>query len=270
MESPPKKASHCSPKKTRRVEQSLPRRTCLSCRILHSASSHGCAASKKPISTLPMPSMPHPSPSAQASLHKSFHNGTLVGKSAVICNRTDVLGALATYPEFLLPTPQGGGQPISVRVDTIVRVASATCRHGLIFQYLGRHQSGWSTPEQVRRKLSVRELYRGTAPLALLELSFTNKPVAEMQVQHSRITKQPPPATAAGFDVPAWPRGNFQHELVWGYAPDGATWPNYIVTPTSQGWELTRLNDSGLPDILFEYDSLDPMHFFDAWRLQPW
>ena len=35
-----------------------------------------------------------------------------------MCNRTEVLGALATYPESKLPTPQGG----------------ATCRHGLIFQ----------------------------------------------------------------------------------------------------------------------------------------
>ena len=52
----------------------------------------------------------------------------------VMCNRTEVLGVLTTYPAHLLPESKDNGQPIAVKVDTVVRVAGATCRHGLLFQ----------------------------------------------------------------------------------------------------------------------------------------
>ena len=52
----------------------------------------------------------------------------------VMCNRTEVLGVLTTYPSHLLPESKDNGQPIAVKVDTVVRVAGATCRHGLLFQ----------------------------------------------------------------------------------------------------------------------------------------
>ena len=51
-----------------------------------------------------------------------------------MCNRTEVLGVLTTYPSHLLPESKDNGQPIAVKVDTVVRVAGATCRHGLLFQ----------------------------------------------------------------------------------------------------------------------------------------
>ena len=52
----------------------------------------------------------------------------------VMCNRSEVLGVLTTYPSHLLPESKDNGQPIAVKVDTVVRVAGATCRHGLLFQ----------------------------------------------------------------------------------------------------------------------------------------
>ena len=52
----------------------------------------------------------------------------------VMCNRTEVLGVLTTYPSHLLPESKDNGKPIAVKVDTVVRVAGATCRHGLLFQ----------------------------------------------------------------------------------------------------------------------------------------
>ena len=67
----------------------------------------------------------------------NYPSSTLVltrWKAFVMCNRTEVLGVLTTYPSHLLPESKDNGKPIAVKVDTVVRVAGATCRHGLLFQ----------------------------------------------------------------------------------------------------------------------------------------
>ena len=60
----------------------------------------------------------------------------------VMRNRSEVLGALTTYPEHLLPESQDDGQPIAVKVDTVVRVAGATCRHGPSFKLIEASSAG--------------------------------------------------------------------------------------------------------------------------------
>ena len=72
------------------------------------------------------------------------------------------------------------------------------------------------------------------------------------------------------YQHPAWPGGNFQHELLWGYAVDGSAVPRYVVLPTVSGWELTRPGgNTQRGNYISEYDSLSLIHFHDAWRLQP-
>ena len=61
----------------------------------------------------------------------------------VMCNRTEVHAVLSTYPDHLLPASKDDGQPIAVKVDTVVRVAGATCRHGLLFQTYKGWVGGW-------------------------------------------------------------------------------------------------------------------------------
>ena len=68
-----------------------------------------------------------------AQLNVLHIGSTKIDGLLVMCNREDVLGALATYPAHLLQAPQGEGRPIQSGYY-IVRVAGATCRHGLIFQ----------------------------------------------------------------------------------------------------------------------------------------
>ena len=292
----------------------------------------------------------------------------------VMCNRTEVLGVLTTYPSHLLPESKDNGQPIAVKVDTVVRVAGATCRHGLLFQtykgflsgsfvsaseadaeetalranvgftratrsmtmlspkdmtglpgafqvlatYLhgvqtvtkdsqdnviirGKVSKAVHTPAEVREKLSQRELYVNMPPLSLLELSYKQEQPSEIVAQHSRVTKREPSAVPTDFDPgsgratrlrlilahrkdvqhwtdysiktyqhPAWPGGNFQHELLWGYAVDGSAVPRYVVLPTASGWELTRPGGNmQRGNFIGEYDSLSLIHFYDAWRLQP-
>ena len=66
-----------------------------------------------------------------------------------MCNRTEVLGVLTTYPSHLLPESKDNGQPIAVKVDTVVRVAGATCRHGLLFQtYKGFLSGSFVSPSE--------------------------------------------------------------------------------------------------------------------------
>ena len=292
----------------------------------------------------------------------------------VMCNRTEVLGVLTTYPSHLLPESKDNGKPIAVKVDTVVRVAGATCRHGLLFQtykgflsgnfvsaseadaeetalranvgftratrsmtmmspkdmtglpgafqvlatylhgvqtvtkdsqdnviILGKVSRAVHTPAEVREKLSQRELYVNMPSLSLLELSYKQAQPSEIAAQHSRVTKREPPAVPTDFDPgsgratrlrlilvhrkdvqhwtnysiqtyqhPAWPGGNFQHELLWGYAVDGSAVPRYVVLPTVSGWELTRPGgNTQRGNYISEYDSLSLIHFYDAWRLQP-
>ena len=292
----------------------------------------------------------------------------------VMCNRTEVLGVLTTYPSHLLPESKDNGQPIAVKVDTVVRVAGATCRHGLLFQtykgflsgsfvsaseadaeetalranvgftratrsmtmlspkdmtglpgafqvlatYLhglqtvtkdsqdnviirGKVSQAVYTPTEVRKKLSQRELYVNMPPLSLLELSYKQEQPSEIVAQHSRVTKREPSAAPTDFDPgsgratrlrlilahrkdvqhwtdyslktyqhSAWPGGNFQHELLWGYAVDGSAVPRYVVLPTAAGWELTRPGGNmQRGNFIGEYDSLSLIHFYDAWRLHP-
>ena len=292
----------------------------------------------------------------------------------VMCNRTEVHGVLSTYPDHLLPESKDDGQPIAVKVDTVVRVAGATCRHGLLFQtykgflsgsfvsaseadaeetalranvgftratrsmtmlspkdmtglpgafqvlatYLhgvqtitkdsqdnviirGKVSKAVYTPPEVRDKLSQRELYVNMPPLSLLELSYKQEQPSEIVAQHSRVTKRGPPEAPADFDPSsgratrlrlilahrkdvqhwtdyslktyqhaAWPGGDFQHELLWGYAVDGSAVPRYVVLPTASGWELTRpTGNMQRGNFLAEYDSLSLIHFYDAWRLHP-
>ena len=292
----------------------------------------------------------------------------------VMCNRTEVLGVLTTYPSHLLPESKDNGKPIAVKVDTVVRVAGATCRHGLLFQtykgflsgnfvsaseadaeetalranvgftratrsmtmlspkdmtglpgafqvlatylhgvqtvtkdsqdnviILGKVSKAVYTPAEVREKLSQRELYVNMPPLSLLELSYKQAQPSEIVAQHSRVTKREPSAVPTDFDPgsgratrlrlilvhrkdvqhwtpysiktyqhPAWPGGNFQHELLWGYAVDGSAVPRYVVLPTVAGWELTRPGGNmQRGNYIGEYDSLSLIHFYDAWRLQP-
>ena len=292
----------------------------------------------------------------------------------VMCNRTEVLGVLTTYPSHLLPESQDNGQPIAVKVDTVVRVAGATCRHGLLFQtykgflsgsfvsaseadaeetalranvgftratrsmtmlspkdmtglpgafqvlatYLhgvqtvtkdsqdnviirGKVSKAVYTPAEVREKLSHWELYVNMPPLSLLELSYKQEQPSEIVAQHSRVTKREPSAVPTDFDPgsgratrlrlilahrkdvqhwtdyslktyqhSAWPGGNFQHELLWGYAVDGSAVPRYVVLPTASGWELTRPGGNmQRGNFIGEYDSLSLIHFYDAWRLHP-
>ena len=292
----------------------------------------------------------------------------------VMCNRTEVLGVLTTYPAHLLPESKDNGQPIAVKVDTVVRVAGATCRHGLLFQtykgflsgsfvsaseadaeetalranvgftratrsmtmlspkdmtglpgafqvlatYLhgvqtvtkdsqdniivrGKVSKAVYTPAEVRDKLSQRELYVNMPPLSLLELSYKQEQPSEIVAQHSRVTKRGSSGVPADFDPgsgratrlrlilahrkdvqhwtdyslktyqhSAWPGGNFQHELLWGYAVDGSAVPRYVVLPTASGWELTRPGGNmQRGNFIGEYDSLSLIHFYDAWRLHP-
>ena len=292
----------------------------------------------------------------------------------VMCNRTEVLGVLTTYPSHLLPESKDNGKPIAVKVGTVVRVAGATCRHGLLFQTykgflsgnfvsaseadaeetalranvgfthatrsmtmmspkdmtglpgafqvlatylhgvqtvtkdsqdnvitLGKVSRAVHTPAEVREKLSQRELYVNMLPLSLLELSYKQAQPSEIAAQHSRVTKREPPAVPTDFDPgsgratrlrlilvhrkdvqhwtnysiktyqhPAWPGGNFQHELLWSYAVDGSAVPRYVVLPTVSGWELTRPGgNTQRGNYISKYDSLSLIHFYDAWRLQP-
>ena len=292
----------------------------------------------------------------------------------VMCNRTEVLGVLTTYPAHLLPESKDNGQPIAVKVDTVVRVAGATCRHGLLFQtykgflsgsfvsaneadaeetalranvgftratrsmtmlspkdmtglpgafqvlatYLhgvqtvtkdsqdnvivrGKVSKAVYTPAEVRDKLSQRELYVNMPPLSLLELSYKQEQPSEIVAQHSRVTKRGSSVATADFDPSsgratrlrlilahrkdvqhwtdyslktyqhtAWPGGNFQHELLWGYAVDGSAVPRYVVLPTASGWELVRPGGHmQRGNFIGEYDSLSLIHFYDAWRLHP-
>ena len=292
----------------------------------------------------------------------------------VMCNRTEVLLVLTTYPAHLLPESKDNGQPIAVKVDTVVRVAGATCRHGLLFQtykgflsgsfvsaseadaeetalranvgftratrsmtmlspkdmtglpgafqvlatYLhgvqtvtkdsqdnvivrGKVSKAVYTPVEVRDKLSQRELYVNMPPLSLLELSYKQEQPSEIVTQHSRVTKRESSSVPTDFDPSsgratrlrlilahrkdvqhwtdyslktyhhaAWPGGNFQHELLWGYAVDGSAVPRYVVLPTASGWELTRPGGTmQRGNFISEYDSLSLIHFYDAWRLHP-
>ena len=140
-----------------------------------------------------------------------------------------------------------------------------------------------------------------TPPLSLLELSYKQEQPSEIVAQHSRVTKREPSAVPTDFDPgsgratrlrlilahrkdvqhwtdyslktyqhPAWPGGNFQHELLWGYAVDGSAVPRYVVLPTASGWELTRPGGNmQWGNFIGEYDSLSLIHFYDAWRLHP-
>ena len=157
------------------------------------------------------------------------------------------------------------------------------------------------TPAEVREKLSQRGLYVNMPPLSLLELSYKQEQPSEIVAQHSRVTKREPSAVPTDFDPgsgratrlrlilahrkdvqhwtdysiktyqhPAWPGGDFQHELLWGYAVDGSAAPRYVVLPTASGWELTRPGGNmQRGNFIGEYDSLSLIHFYDAWRLQP-
>ena len=157
------------------------------------------------------------------------------------------------------------------------------------------------TPAEVREKLPQRELYVNMPPLSLLELSYKQEQPSEIVAQHSRVTKRGPSAVPTDFDPgsgratrlrlilahrkdvqhwtdyslktyqqPAWPGGNFQHELLWGYAVDGSAVPRYVVLPTASGWELTRPGGNmQRGNFIGEYDSLSLIHFYDAWRLHP-
>ena len=157
------------------------------------------------------------------------------------------------------------------------------------------------TPAEVRDKLSQRELYVNMPPLSLLELSYKQEQPSEIVAQHSRVTRRGSSGVPTDFDPgsgratrlrlilahrkdvqhwtdyslktyqhSAWPGGNFQHELLWGYAVDGSAVPRYVVLPTASGWELTRPGGNmQRGNFIGEYDSLSLIHFYDAWRLHP-
>ena len=115
---------------------------------------------------------------------------------------------------------------------------------------LGKVSRAVHTPAEVREKLSQRELYVNMPPLSLLELSYKQAQPSEIAAQHSRVTKRERSAVPTDFDPgsgratrlrlilvhrkdvqhwtnysintyqhPAWPGGNFQHELLWGCSP---------------------------------------------------
>eukprot|EP00435_Cladocopium_sp_Y103_P009300 s5039_g2.t1 len=61
--------------------------------------------------------------------------------------------------------------------------------------------------------------------------------------------------------------------LVWGYAVDGSRWPEWILTPKRDGWNLTHVVSkfvfNPVPLSNMEIWALPRYFFYDAWREKP-
>eukprot|EP00435_Cladocopium_sp_Y103_P049712 s436_g15.t1 len=67
--------------------------------------------------------------------------------------------------------------------------------------------------------------------------------------------------------------GQINIGLVWGYATDGSRWPEWILTPTMDGWNLTHAASKNVfnPALRsnMEIWALPRYFFYDAWREIP-
>eukprot|EP00435_Cladocopium_sp_Y103_P007063 s1924_g2.t1 len=67
--------------------------------------------------------------------------------------------------------------------------------------------------------------------------------------------------------------GQINIGLVWGYATDGSRWPEWIHTPTRDGWHLTHVTSKYVfnPALRsnMEIWALPRYFFYDAWREIP-